>query len=219
MKIKSQLISIRNIIIFLLFRKRQIKNFLEKQESMSGNAVHKLMAKYSKNKNVLEFGAGSSTIALSKIAKRLVSVESDKMLIRELDKRINDAHVFIHFANIGPVSSFGTPISIFKLRFQSNYRNYHAKIFELDIKNTQFDVVIIDGRFRVSCFLNSLNHIAPPFIIIFDDYFSRWEYQIIESFNLDLLERVDDCAVFYVKKDYRNKISNELINEYKFVTS
>lgn len=219
MKIKRELISIRNIIIFLLFRKRQIKNFLKNQDSMSGNAIYKLMADYSRNRNILEFGAGSSTIALSKIAKRLVSVESDKVLINELNKRINNAQVSIYFANIGPVSTFGTPISIFKFRFQTKYINYHTKIFELPIINTQFDVVIIDGRFRVSCFLNSLNYIAPPFIIIFDDYFSRREYQIIESFKLDLLERVDDCAVFYVKKDYRNKISNELLNEYKFVTS
>jgi hypothetical protein len=186
---------------------------------MSGKPVFDLMFKYSLDKNILEFGSGSSTIDLSRITKSLVSVESDKILVKELNKTIDKSKTQIIYANIGPVSTFGTPIRLFKCLYKYKYKNYYSKVFEESGINSKFDLIIIDGRFRVSCFLNSINNVEPPFIILFDDYFSRNEYRIIEDFKIDLLERYDDCAVFYVKNDYRGQIPSELMNKYKFISA
>ena len=219
MRIVRKIISTKNRLIFILFRRKLIQKFLKNHQSMSGSAIHELMAKISKDKNILEFGSGSSTIQLSKISKRLVSVESDKVLISELKKNIKNTQTHIYYANVGPVMDFGTPVLIFKSIFKNSYKNYHTKIFNLNSRNTKFDVIIIDGRFRVACFLNSLNFVQPPFIIFFDDYFSRIEYKIIESFKVKLVQRADDCAVFYVEDDYRGKVSKEMLDQYNYVTA
>jgi hypothetical protein len=42
------------------------------------------------------------------------------------------------------------------------------------------DVVLIDGRFRVSCFLTSILRAQPGTAIIFDDYVSREFYHVVE---------------------------------------
>src|SRR5699024_4064786 len=43
------------------------------------------------------------------------------------------------------------------------------------------DVVLIDGRFRVACFLTSVLYANPNTKIIFDDYTDRTYYHIVET--------------------------------------
>jgi hypothetical protein len=50
--------------------------------------------------------------------------------------------------------------------------------------------VVIDGRFRVCCFLTSLKFADEGPHIILDDYMRRPEYHIVEKY----LERVEHCG-------------------------
>lgn len=48
----------------------------------------------------------------------------------------------------------------------------------------------------INCFLN----IESEFIIVFDDYFFRNEYHFVENFLGQPSERINDSAVFQIRK-------------------
>jgi len=50
--------------------------------------------------------------------------------------------------------------------------------------------VLIDGRFRVACFLTSILHAEPPCRILFDDYRKKERYHVVER----ILSPVDFCG-------------------------
>ena len=202
--------------IFLLNREKIIKNYLSRTISMSGSAVTETMLMYTNKQKVLEFGGGSSSILVSKVCKSIFVVDSEKKLVFLLKDKVNKKNSYIHYADIGPVGSFGIPFKFLNKFFKKKYHNYFSKIYkEFNFLN-ETDVVIIDGRFRVSCFLNALNSIKPPFKIIFDDYFSRDEYKVVENYQLEIEHIVGDCAVFNVTKDYREKIISSVFKEYRY---
>ena len=45
----------------------------------------------------------------------------------------------------------------------------------------QPDTVLVDGRFRVACFLASLIYLQPGAVILWDDYRGRDSYYVVES--------------------------------------
>ena len=48
------------------------------------------------------------------------------------------------------------------------------------------DLVLVDGRFRVACFLYSLVCARPGTVILFDDYADRPQYHVVEEFCLPI---------------------------------
>ena len=213
---KNKITSIILNTIFLLNREKAINNYLSKNTSMSGSAVTETILMYTNNQKVLEFGGGSSTILISEVCKSIFVVDSEKKLVFLLKNIVKKKNSYIHYADIGPVGSFGIPFKLLNKFFKKKYHNYSSNIYkEFNFLNDT-DVVIIDGRFRVSCFLNALNNIKPPFKIIFDDYFSRIEYKVVENYQLEIERIVGNCAVFNVTKDYRGKILSSAFKEYRY---
>jgi 16S rRNA G966 N2-methylase RsmD len=139
-----------------------------------------------KSINYLEYGSGGSTIqALSrKNIKNIVSVESDKEwhnMILEIYKNnnnLNKNNNFIYFyveLNALP-NTYGYPIN-------ASYNNMkqYANTIE-NIKDIKFDLIFIDGRFRVACALYCLKHIDNNCIVIVDDIVGRDYYNIIYDY-------------------------------------
>ena len=58
-------------------------------------------------------------------------------------------------------------------------------------------LVLIDGRFRVACFLTSLLRAKPGTLLLFDDYTERAYYHVIEEF-LRPQQQTERQAVFEV---------------------
>jgi hypothetical protein len=48
--------------------------------------------------------------------------------------------------------------------------------------NQQPDLILIDGRFHIACFLASILLAKPGTIILFDDYFDRPNYHVVEKY-------------------------------------
>ena len=61
----------------------------------------------------------------------------------------------------------------------------------------QPDLVLVDGRFRVACFLYSLLHMKAGGVILWDDYTNRPEYHSVERF-LKPVAYHDEMAVFQI---------------------
>ena len=168
-----------------------------------------------KDKKVLEFGCGYSTIFFAENCKFVISVESDRYFLRKvksllLKRGLKDrAHVF--FANIGPTKSYGQPWNATKRCFSHRYSNYSCGVFTKFKHMENVDIVFVDGRFRVACAMASLLNIKKDFILVVDDFIDRIYYSPITKVLGIPQEIITGSAIFNVNLD---AIDFRLVREY-----
>jgi hypothetical protein len=168
---------------------------------MPDEVVLWLEAQLRRSQCLLEYGSGGSTRLAAKIGvPRIISVESDKDFAAEVQRVISASGsasvVDVLFADIGPTKGWGFPASLRSFRRWPNYAlgawDYLRK------HNLSPDVILIDGRFRLGCFLVSLLDARPGTLIAFDDYADRRGlYGAAEHF-LQPSQVIDRCAIFEV---------------------
>lgn len=172
-----------------------------------------------KSQCYLEFGAGGSTLHMIKNTntRHIVSVDSDKEWVKNINECVDSSQkhrLHIEHCNIGPVGAWGVP------RNQShidNYWRYMSMPWEYVEGNFLIpDLILIDGRFRVACFLYSLLCAKLETTILFDDYTERPEYFIVEKFcKLNLT--AGRMALFKVSKEYSIPEICKVITQYSVV--
>lgn len=149
----------------------------------------------------LEYGAGGSTVyAAARMAGHIVSVDSSLDWANAVRARVGQTgRVEVLYCDIGAVGAWGRPLDQQGLY---SYHRYMSKPWEvardLGMKPA---VVLIDGRFRVACFLYSLVCAQAGTIILFDDYVSREQYHVVEEF-ISPIRRHGRMAVFEVTKSF-----------------
>lgn len=158
-----------------------------------------------KSSNLLEFGCGGSTnYALDTQIKNIFSVESDILWINKLKKykkikkAIKASRLNLFHADIGEVGFCGVPCNL----SQEDFSAYHTQPF-LKLgkdKCRDIDIVLIDGRFRVACAMQTILYCNPNVVIAMHDYSMRPEYYCIEKF-LDKVDSIDSFAIFKIRKD------------------
>ena len=84
--------------------------------------------------------------------------------------------VKIKYFDYGKIADWGTPKTYSKRKYFINYCEWIWK------QKNKPNLVLIDGRFRICCFLNSLIKAKPETKIIFDDYIERPLYHVVEEF-------------------------------------
>lgn len=161
-----------------------------------------------------EYGCGQSTVwtALNTNAT-ILSVDTSLEWIQNVKSvvpdstRLND----LRWVDVGELANLGKPIS-FKKR--ENFIFYMNSIWEKPGINP--DLVLIDGRFRVACFLTSLLKSEPGTKIIFDDYVSRPYYHVVEDFIAPI--RFCGRQALFIKQGFidTEKILGE-INRFQYV--
>lgn len=121
----------------------------------------------SRAQNYLEFGAGGSTeFALRHInIQHIHSVESMDAWIKKLSERedvasnMRSGRLNLVSAGIGPTKDLGFPQDNSTMSLWPRYSSTSALQGEKD--GTKFDLILVDGRFRVACFLRALQRINP----------------------------------------------------------
>ncbi len=147
----------------------------------------KAFARYiDKSEVFLEYGAGGSTgfAARTTGVKAIISAESDAAWVErvksDLAQMEPQAEIHVDHYNIGPVGDWGMPVDT------SGFKTYHSYITgpwrKAAARGFTPDLVLIDGRFRVSCFLYTLLKARPGTPILFDDYMDRERYFVAEAF-------------------------------------
>lgn len=158
-------------------------------------------------RHYLEYGSGGSTMLAHRHVKTLVSVESDKRFLTAVAQRLQEqpagAEVKLIHAAIGLTEQWGYPVftTVTPRRVQ-RWRTYpQAPWSYFRARNLQPDLILVDGRFRVACALESLLQLTPESgcRILIDDYGER-PYKIIEDFA-DLIEMLGRMAVFHPRSD------------------
>lgn len=148
----------------------------------------------------LEYGCGGSTEAAVRLKTgRIVSIESDKKWVDELSTKPEIANAIVSgklnllHVDIGPVGAWGTPTDIKTIGSWPKYFLTPFQKFDYD-----FDLILIDGRFRVACALASHAFINDQSVLIIHDYQTRDSYSEVEKF-FEIVEFVDNLFVFRKK--------------------
>ena len=173
-----------------------------------------------KSKNYLEFGSGGSTFHVLKNSNAKVhSVESSPVWMRHMRTyifiRINQLFGRLNFypINIGKTRGWGFPA---EKNLSHLYPNYSSDIFT-KVDPSIIDTVLVDGRFRVACALNTLIHCYKNkgLRIIIHDFWNREKYFKLLDY-LDVEKRVDSLAGFRPKKIIDIELLKADYEVYKF---
>jgi hypothetical protein len=136
---------------------------------------------YGQARVILEYGSGGSTLIAADNPQALAfSVESDRdwaaMMQRWFDAHPPKGQIVLHHADIGPTKDWGMPQNNRRVGLWPGYPN---SVWDRpDFR--QPDTVLIDGRFRLACFLTVLLRSTAPVRVLWDDYSGRPAYHAAE---------------------------------------
>jgi hypothetical protein len=169
-----------------------------------------------KCKKYLEFGMGGSTLLayMTSNIKKIISVESDINWINKMRKFKNikneeGKRIFLEYINIGKILNNGYPYNMAK---NEDFFKYSKQIFK-KYKN-DYDLVFIDGRFRVACVLQVILNCKINIKILIHDFNNRPYYHILYKY-LDMIYSIDTLALFSIKEDIDLEEVNKDYNIYK----
>ena len=151
-----------------------------------------------------EYGCGKSTKwILQNSTTEVISVDTSKYWVQKVlnQNKKNIDRLNIHYSNVGETTKWGYP------KGYSNYINFNDYT-DYIWKQKKPSIVLIDGRFRVCCFLTSLKFAEEGTKIFFDDYTDRYHYHFIEKY-VSIEKKCGRQCLFIVPS--KNKIDiNEL---------
>jgi hypothetical protein len=185
---------------------------------MNKNEVQFLVSKLKHSRNYLEFGSGFSTIeACRHVKKAIISIETSEPYLFAMSEHLNKlgilhSNVFLHHADIGQTGEWGFPLNELEIKKWPHYSDLNFKKYSMSFRP---DLALIDGRFRVATFLKLfLNY--PGLSIVFDDYFDRDQYHVVESV-IKPKKQIDRIAFFQVPRlrmPSKLKFASSLLSEY-----
>ena len=141
-----------------------------------------------------EYGCGQSTYwVLKNTTAQILSVDTSIDWIKTIkqSKVYDEQKIKLKYIDVGKVENWGFPIDYSKRDSFIDYTNWVWK------QNLIPDTVLIDGRFRVCCFFTCLKFAKEGTIIIFDDYFDRPYYHIVEKY-LKVHQKCGRQAIFII---------------------
>ena len=198
--IKGKVRRVYNLGEFL-FRQRIIGFTVPSEPEFDELSKPKFIDLLRRSEFYLEYGSGGSTLLAARIQKRFISVDTDPWFLRSVRRAIGTLAAdqkLIH-ADIGLTGPWGKPMRDTGLSASrlAKWRSYAATPWQ-DIANDDApDLVLVDGRFRVSTTLLCCQKLYknPEARILVDDYAERPEYSVIER-HADLIDMVGRMAIF-----------------------
>ena len=158
-----------------------------------------------------EYGVGASTNwVLENTQSNIISVDTDKKWIDTINISNKCSRIKLNWINLGDLGKWGRPKSY---HYRDRFIDYISNVWKFKHKA---DVVLIDGRFRVACFLYSLINAKTDSIIIFDDYNNRPYYHIIEEI-VPIYKICGRQAIFRVPKLIDHTLVNNMLKKFIYV--
>jgi hypothetical protein len=131
-------------------------------------------------KSYVEFGAGGSTFFASSLIKgSIVTTDSS----REWLKKAADVcaqhperpqPTLVH-VDIGPTGDWGRPLD---QSYRKCWPKYATAVWSV-AEASAADLYLVDGRFRVSCFVETLLRCRPDAVILIHDFSDRTGYHVV----------------------------------------
>ncbi|MGE0232967.1 MAG: hypothetical protein AB7O39_00900 [Flavobacteriaceae bacterium] len=159
-----------------------------------------------------EFGMGGSTVLAAGLVKRSIrSVDSDMAWMDRTRKAIGEARpqVELIHVDIGPTRDWGHPAG---RGHEARFPDYSRSIRRRDTRKVDF--CLVDGRFRVACFLTALAWLDRDAILAVHDYRSRPEYHVVERFARPIAE-AEDMTMFVRRAGVRRWAIDRMAARYR----
>jgi len=145
-----------------------------------------------RNHKVLEYGSGDSTLEISSICEKMISIEHQKNWFETVRNQLPpNATILLREPDLAFIE--GT----YNCGTFDEFRSYITAPVEFE----RFDIILIDGRARVEC-AKFCEKIADSETLIFiHDFTSRLENHNYKDalLYLDLIESVGDMSKFRLK--------------------
>lgn len=138
---------------------------------------------------VFEWGAGASTVWLSKRAGEVVSVEHDGDWHQMVTGRLAPVEN-VHIRHVAAQTE--GQIASRKPGFEGQYFDDYAAAIRGE--EGQFDLIVIDGRAREACLIEAQARLAPGGVILLDD-FKRDRYRVAARDSGLVTRALDGLAV------------------------
>lgn len=186
-------------------------------ETMTVKELALLQSAMRKSENYLEFGAGNSTcMAIKTINIRNITVvESDSVFWNDqmltmpsVEKAYEAKRLKFILVDIGVTTHWGYPVNTTCI---NQWAMYHSCAFQTD---APYDLILVDGRFRVACILHACLSCTEGAQILIHDFFNRPVYWVVRPF-LKLEEQVDTMGLFSIKKTGNRDLLKEYISIYE----
>jgi hypothetical protein len=150
----------------------------------------------------LEFGSGGSTVLASQLVNEaVVSVDSSQAWLDKVKSECEKAGSRIRptlvLADIGPVGEWGYPAD---QSWRSAWPEYYSAIWTVP-KTEATDLCLVDGRFRVACFMTALMRCSDRALVAVHDFGERSSYAVIKEFA-DEIARTGSLSVFRRKASF-----------------
>jgi len=162
-----------------------------------------------------EWGCGGTTARASLYTNicDITSVDSSQQWINKVssnpivkNKQVNYIYIDINADD----NNWGKPKNKSKI---SEWPKYSQAV---NLNNQKYDLILIDGRFRVACALQALNHLTDSGVVLIHDYINRPHYHCIEEFY-NRVAGVDSLAVLKKKPSYDQTRVASLLKKYELV--
>ncbi len=157
----------------------------------------------------VEFGCGGSTLMADGLAVPTISVESDPYYAAAVRSALSHHETTeILTLDMGITREWGMPMFFAK---KKGLRYATAPFERLGSRSP--DLILVDGRYRVACALESAAQVARtggPSKMLVDDYADRPAYHILEYY-LGSPDRIGRAALFVVGA---RDIPEQVIHEY-----
>jgi hypothetical protein len=161
---------------------------------------------------VFEYGIGGSTLFFIKRVVELISVEHDVKwveLVSQKNQKYNKNIWKCHYVEPIDNLSFASKQSSNPEHYVSSSEDFWGKSFEEYVKiidqypDNYFDIILIDGRARPSCFKHSLKKIKKNGYIVWDntdrDEYLKMIKTVPKNFKLNDFPGVTPYATFFTK--------------------
>jgi hypothetical protein len=159
----------------------------------------------------VEWGSGESTLFIDRQGvDAFRSVETDPKWAQQVLAAISNPNGEVVRVDLGPVERWGRPMGYSKA---DNFDDYFEAPFRGKFNP---DLVLVDGRFRVACFLTAMLRCEPGTAVVFDDYVSRPYYHIVETV-IQPKSVGNRQAVFMRPSDLDVLGVKELLSKFRFV--
>lgn len=186
---------------------------------MTNKELALLQSAMNNSRNYLEFGSGNSTYMAvrTESIERISVVESDARFWEEqmlsvlvIKDALDMGRLRPHIVNIGAIGKWGYPIDD---SCRNNWPTYHSCAFQC---NDVYDLILVDGRFRVACILHSCLYCSNETKILIHDFFNRPNYYVVLPF-LRLEQRADTLGLFSINKNKFSDLIEEYISIYEYL--
>jgi hypothetical protein len=155
-------------------------------------AIHYLERYLKKEMQAFEYGSGASTLFFADRIQKLISIEHDGTWFEKISDKLRESDIQnVDLRKITPSKEDN---------IEENYTSQNENYPGLSFKNyaqeishypdNYFDVVLIDGRARTGCFLQSISKIKTGGLLIWDNT-ERSRYRISINKGFKSLRKIE----------------------------